>query len=96
MHDIKQDILEQLQKIPKGKVMTYKTMADLFWVHPRKVAMTMKHNKEPDVYPCYKVIAHSGKLWGYSWVNGIHGKIERLKNDGIEIEDGKIDAKYII
>ena len=96
MNDISQQILEALQDIPKGKVMTYKTMADKFWVHPRKVAMTMKYNKQPDVYPCYKVISHSWKLWGYSWRNGIHGKVERLKNDGVEIVDGKIDAKYII
>ena len=57
--DIKQEILEELQKIPKGKVMTYKTLALKFGVHPRKVAMTMKYNKYPDIYPCYKVISHS-------------------------------------
>ncbi|NCO98135.1 hypothetical protein GW864_03100 [bacterium] len=39
--------------------MTYKTMADKFKVHPRKVAMVMKHNEFPDIYPCYKVISHS-------------------------------------
>jgi len=62
MTDIKQQILEELLTIPKGKVMTYKTLAQRFDVHPRKIAMTMKHNKEPEVYPCYKVISHSGKL----------------------------------
>jgi len=59
MNNISQQILEELQRIPKGKVMTYKTMADKFGVHPRKVAMTMKYNIQPDVYPCYKVISHS-------------------------------------
>lgn len=96
MPDIKQDILEELQRIPKWKVMTYKTLADKFDVHPRKVAMTMKHNQFPDIYPCYKVISHSWKLWGYSGKNGIHGKVERLRNDGVEIIEGKIDTKYII
>lgn len=96
MSDIKQKILEHLLTIPKWKVMTYKTLADEFGVHPRKVSMTMKHNLEPEVYPCYKVIAHSWKLWGYSWVNGIHGKVERLKADGVEIIDGKIGVEYII
>ncbi len=96
MTDIKQQILEELLTIPKGKVMTYKTLAQRFDVHPRKIAMTMKHNKEPEVYPCYKVISHSGKLWGYSGKNGIHGKVQRLRDDGIEIVDGKIDAKFII
>ncbi|NDK10300.1 MGMT family protein [Candidatus Gracilibacteria bacterium] len=96
MIDLKQDILEELQRIPVGKVMTYKTMADKFKVHPRKVAMVMKHNEFPDIYPCYKVISHSGKLGGYSGKNGIHGKVQRLRDDGIEVVDGKIDPKYII
>lgn len=93
---ITQKILEALQQIPKGKVMTYKTLADKFWVHPRKVAMTMKYNKYPDIYPCYKVISHSGKIGGYSWEKWIDGKIARLQNDGIEIVNGKIEGKYII
>jgi O6-methylguanine-DNA--protein-cysteine methyltransferase len=96
MIDINKKIIEELLTIPKWKVMTYKTLAQRFNVHPRKIAMVMKYNLEPEVYPCYKVISHSGKLWGYSWKNGIHGKIQRLKDDGIEIINGKIDAKYII
>ncbi len=96
MSDIKQQILERLQTIPRWKVMTYKTLSDEFWVHPRKVAMTMKYNLQPEVYPCYKVISHSGKLWWYSGKNGIHGKVQKLKEDGIEIIDGKVPEKYII
>lgn len=96
MTDIKQEILEYLLTIPKWKVMTYKTLADEFWVHPRKVAMTMKHNLEPEVYPCYKIISHSGKLGWYSGKNGIHGKVQRLKDDGVEIIDGKVSRECII
>jgi len=62
MDSISQQILEFLQIIPKGKVATYKSIANRFNVHPRKVAMVMKHNKLPDIYPCYKVISTSGKL----------------------------------
>lgn len=94
MKDPKQDILEYLQKIPKGKVMTYKSLAEVFGVHPRKIAMTMKYNKYPDIYPCYKVISASGKLWWYSGEWKIDGKILRLKKDGIEIKDGTIDKQY--
>ena len=94
MQDKKQDILEYLQKIPKGKVMTYKSLADVFEVHPRKIAMTMKYNKYPDVYPCYKIISSSWELGWYSGEWKVDGKIQRLKNDGIKIENGKIDKKY--
>jgi len=96
MYDIKQDILEYLLGIPKGKVMTYKTLAQVFWVHPRKVAMTMKYNDTPDIFPCYKVIAHS---WKVSWYNAWEWqktKIQMLESDGVEVIDGKVPRKYII
>lgn len=96
MSDIKQDILEYLLGIPKWKVMTYKTLADVFWVHPRKVAMTMKYNDAPDFFPCYKIIAHDGRVSGYNGMWGIEEKISRLQADGIEVINGKIDKKYII
>ncbi len=96
MDCVSQEILRALQDIPTGKVMTYKTMAEKFGVHPRKVAMTMKYNPRPDLYPCYKIISHSGKLSGYSGENGVAGKRERLQADGIEIVDGKIERKYIV
>jgi len=96
MPDIKQDILEYLIGIPRWKVMTYKTLADVFWVHPRKVAMTMKYNEHPWVFPCYKVIAHSGKVSGYNAGEGMKTKIEMLEADGIKVVDGKVGREYII
>lgn len=54
----------------------------------------MGQNKQPDKYPCYKVIASDGKLWWYSSKRGCEEKIEKLKKDGIEIHNGKIDKKY--
>ena len=91
-----QKILKALLEIPQWKVMTYKTLADMFWVHPRKVAMTMKYNKHPEIYPCYKVISHSWNISWYSGKDGIRWKISRLQEDGIQIIDWKIDKKYII
>ncbi len=94
MKDNTQDILEYLQKIPKWKVMTYKSLGQVFDVHPRKIAMTMKYNKYPDIYPCYKIISASGKLWGYSGEWKVDWKMGRLIRDGIKIENWKIDKKY--
>ncbi len=83
-----------LATIPKGKVVSYKTIADKFHIHPRTVGIIMGQNKQPDKYPCYKVIASDGKLWWYSSKRGCEEKIEKLKKDGIEIHNGKIDKKY--
>jgi len=96
MPNIQQDILEYLLWIPKGKVMTYKTLADVFWVHPRTVAAAMKYNKDPLIFPCYKVIAHSGKVSGYNAGEWQKTKIELLRADGIEVVDGKIEKEFII
>ncbi|MDD3302875.1 MAG: MGMT family protein [Candidatus Gracilibacteria bacterium] len=87
-------ILSFLQTIPKGKVSTYKLIAERFQVHPRAVAQVMRYNKDPITYPCYKVIAHSGKISGYNTERGVDEKIEKLEKDGIEIINGKINKKY--
>ncbi len=94
--ELNEKILEELLKIPKNKVTTYKNLADFFWVHPRRIASVMKTNKNPDIYPCYKVISHSWKLGWYSWPDGINSKIEMLKADWIKVVDGKIDKSFIV
>jgi len=96
MDKVSQQILEFLQTIPKGKVATYKSIADRFDVHPRKVAMVMKYNKQPDIYPCYKVISTSGKLWWYSAYDWVNSKIKMLEADGVIIKDWRIDPSWII
>lgn len=92
--DISKKVLNYLQDIPVWKVSTYKILADKFKVHPRTIASIMKYNKEPYIFPCYKVISHDWKLSWYNTPRGIEEKIEKLKNDGIEIKNGKIDKKY--
>lgn len=87
-------ILTFLQTIPKGKVSTYKLIADKFGCHPRAIASIMRYNKKPDIYPCYKVIAHSWKISWYNTARGVEEKIEKLENDWIEIINGMIDEKY--
>jgi O6-methylguanine-DNA--protein-cysteine methyltransferase len=65
-------------------------------VHPRKIASVMRYNKEPLVYPCYKVLADSGKISGYNTDRWVIEKIEKLESDGIKTQDGKVDKKYFI
>lgn len=93
---MKQKTLEYLLTIPKWKVTTYKNIAIIFNTHPRAIASIMRSNKYPDIYPCYKVIASSGKISWYNTKRWVEEKIERLKNDWIEIINWKIEDKYII
>lgn len=86
------EIYKFLQTIPKWKVVSYKTIADKFSIHPRYVWKILHANKDTEQYPCYKVIKSDGKISGYAL--GCEDKIRRLSEDGIDINNGKIDAKF--
>lgn len=88
-------ILEKLLEIPKGKVTTYKILADFFEVHPRRIASVMKYNKNPDIYPCYKVISNSRKINWYSWPNWVNSKVELLEWDWMKVVDGVIWKEFV-
>ncbi|MBI4895892.1 MAG: MGMT family protein [Candidatus Aenigmarchaeota archaeon] len=90
----KQQLLYNLLlKIPKGKVTTYKELAKVLKSHPRAVGKMLNCNKEPEKYPCYKVIMSSGKLGGYE--SGTNKKISLLRKDSVEIHKNKISDKYV-
>lgn len=59
MHE---QIYQFLRKIPKGKVISYKTLAEQFSTSPRAIGKIMKCNKDPERFPCYKVIKSNGEL----------------------------------
>ncbi len=90
----REEILEFLISIPKGKVVTYKYLAERFGLHPRTIARILSLNNNQDRYPCYKVVKSNGDVGGYNLGRG--EKIRRLKKEGIEINNGKIDlSKYL-
>ncbi len=67
-----------LKKLPRGKITTYKILAEKVDSHPRAVARVLATNKDNSV-PCYKVIRSDGKLGGY---NGLLGKSKKELIDG--------------
>lgn len=84
-----------LRSVPKGKVVTYGELAKAAKTSPRAVGSIMRGNKDPERYPCYKVIKSGGSIGGYSASKGIRKKVALLRKDGIKIMNGKIDEKYI-
>ena len=81
-------LFKLLQKIPKGKITTYKILAQKLKIHPRTAGIILKNNEDPILYPCYKVVASNGKLGGYNL--GEKKKIQFLKRDGIKIKGDKV------
>lgn len=51
-----------LRKIPKGKVVSYKTMAEYFSTSPRAIGKIMNCNNDPETFPCYKVVRSDGQI----------------------------------
>lgn len=72
-------------KIPEGKVMTYKEVAERIG-HPnasRAVGTVLSKNYNPDV-PCHRVIRTDGKMGGYNR-GGISKKLAILKKEGVSL-----------
>jgi len=85
-------VYEILKKIPYGKICTYKIIAEKLNTKAyRAVGNALNKNEYPEKIPCFKIINSSGDLGGYSL--GLKEKIKRLKKEGIEIKDNKIDLK---
>ncbi len=80
---------ELLKKIPKGKVTTYKIMAETLGTKAyRAVGNAMNKNPNYPQVPCHRVVTSDGKIGGYAL--GTSEKIALLKKEGIAIKDGKV------
>ena len=83
---------ELLAKVPKGKVVTYKDIAkSLDSKAYRAVGNAMNRNKNAPSVPCHRVINSSGSVGGYAF--GVDNKIKILKEEGVEIVNGKVDLE---
>ncbi len=81
-------ILALIKKVPKGKITTYKELANaLNSKGYRAVGRILNSNKNKEV-PCYKVIKSDGAIGGYN--RGTKKKLELLKRDGIKIANWKV------
>lgn len=92
---MKEKVYDYLLTIPKGKVITYSQLATAVG-HPkaaRAIGNILHNNKYPDYYPCFKVVNCKGMVAKSFAFGGSEGQIKRLKADGIEVKDGKVDLK---
>ena len=80
-------VWNELKKIPKGEVRTYKEIA-LAIGKPnsaRAVANTCGKNPIPIEIPCHRVIRSDGALGGYSGKGGIKQKLRLLRSEKVQI-----------
>lgn len=87
--DIRERCYKLICKIPKGKVTTYKEVAEALGVRGyRLVGKILSKNPKPVEIPCHRVVKSNGEVGGY--IMGVEKKIELLRSEGIPIKNGKI------
>jgi methylated-DNA-[protein]-cysteine S-methyltransferase len=87
-------VYEQLRKVPRGKVTTYKLLAEAVGTKAyRAVGQALRNNPYAPEVPCHRVVASDGTLGGFM---GQHEgeKLERkkalLKREGVEIKNNRV------
>ncbi len=90
-------IYEVVKKIPRGKVATYKRVAQMAG-NPRMsraVGNALHHNPDPEHIPCYRVVNAKGELAEAFVFGGENVQAKLLEADGIAVVNGKVDLdKY--
>ena len=88
-------IYEAVKKIPKGKVATYGKVAEMAGDKKmaRAVGNALHKNPDPNGIPCYRVVNAKGELAGEFAFGGSGAQAKLLREDGIEVVDGKVDLK---
>jgi methylated-DNA-[protein]-cysteine S-methyltransferase len=80
-------VLEQLRRIPRGQVRTYRAIAKEIG-HPgatRAVGTACARNPVPLVIPCHRVVRSDGGLGGYSLRGGVALKRRLLEQEGVDV-----------
>jgi len=85
-----------LKKVPKGKVTTYKALAEgLNSKAYRAVGQAMRCNPYAPIVPCHRVVSSNGTLGGFrgtkdSSSKEIRKKISMLMKEGVKIKNNKV------
>ncbi|WP_421077445.1 MGMT family protein [Methanothermococcus sp. Ax23] len=87
--DFKEECYNLVKKVPKGKITTYKEIAEALGTNGyRAVGNVLNKNPNLITVPCHRVVKSNGEVGGY--VEGIERKIELLRSEGIPIKDNKV------
>jgi len=85
-----------VKEIPLGKVTTYGILAKKAGMNsPRLVGKILHNNPDPLTIPCHRVVNSKGELAKSFAFGGIKGQEEKLREEGIEVKNGRTDLiKY--
>ena len=88
-------IYEAVKKIPRGKVATYGQVAHMAGDRKmaRAVGNALHKNPDPEHVPCFRVVNSKGELSGEFAFGGAGKQAEKLRKEGVVVENGKVDLK---
>lgn len=83
-------VYEVVEKIPEGRVLTYKKVAKLSGKPGafRAVGNILNKNSDIKKVPCHRVIKSDGRVGGYRF--GSKKKAALLKKEGVIIRGGRV------
>ncbi len=97
-----QKIYSLLRKVPKGKVTTYKILAEAAGTRAyRAVGSAMRCNPDSPRVPCHRVVKADGSIGGFLGSlnpnsKEVKRKIRMLRKEGVEIKNSKINLKKFL
>lgn len=90
-----QKVYDYLLTIPKGKVVTYKQVAENIGNKclARAVGNILHKNPDERKYPCYKVLNSKGELAEAFVFGGKEKQKQKLEKEGIKVKNNKVDLE---
>ena len=90
-------VWEICKKIPKGKVTTYKAIAQKLNTKAyRAVGNALRNNPNAPKVPCHRVVKSDLVVGGYNGKINSSKKISLLKKEGVEIRNKRIKQHYVV
>lgn len=77
--------------IPSGQVLTYGEIGKTLNLNPRVVGSILHKNKDPENFPCHRVVNNEGRLAENYAFGGIKKQKKKLKEEGVFFNEDKVD-----
>ena len=90
--EILKKVVELLYQIPRGKVTTYKILADKLGIKSYRLIGSILGDNNTSA-PCHRVILSSGYVGGFKHSHNNLEKIKLLESEGVIVKNGKISLK---
>jgi len=87
------EVYKLVQKIPRGKVMTYGQVAKLTGLSPRQVGRILHLNPDPTKTPCHRVVNVKGEVSKSYAFGGAEIQSKKLAQEGVEFLDNNVNIE---